>query len=286
MTLQGQTTRDGLQRAWKILGSALVEFSRHRIPSVAGAITFFFLLALFPALACVASIYGTFANRSTIVEELHEVSSFLPEGAATVLVADLERLAALPASKLNLGFFTALLLAIWSASGGVKALIEGLNVAYGVEETRGFFRLTFHALALTVIVVIAVTIAIQAAVILPEALERLPFDMWLNMLFRIFAWPLIFVVCTVLATLIYRYGPDRTSLKRRWLTWGGAVASAVWVLGTLLFTWYVRHFGTYNEIYGNLGAIVGFLTWIWLSLVMLLFGAEINSAIGRARMGK
>jgi membrane protein len=248
---------------------------------VGAAITFFFLLALFPALACIASIYGMFADRITIIQELRSFSGFLPGGAVDVLQTDFDRLAALPTSKLNLGFFFSLTLALWSASGGVKALIEGLNVAYDVKETRSFLGLTLHAIGLTAIIIASATVAIQAAVRVPAILERFPYDSWLVVPFQIFIWPLSILACAVLGSLIYRYGPDRARTKWRWLTWGGAVASAVWILGTLLFTWYVRNFGSYNAIYGNLGAIVGFLTWIWLSVVVLLLGAEINAAIER-----
>jgi membrane protein len=282
MTIQGRIIeRAQSARPWRILRRALAEFSQDRIPSVAAAITFFFLLALFPAIACVVSIYGVFADRGTIVHEIDIISGFLPEGAVSILRTDIDRLAAMPAAKFNLGFLTALALAIWSASGGIKALIEGLNIAYEAKETRSFLRLTFQALMLTLITVAFATALIELAVTVPPIVERLPFDDWLALFIRVFVWPGIFVAGVLLTSLIYRYGPNRTRTKWRWITWGGAIASAVWMAGTFLFTWYVREFGHYNEMYGHLGSIVGFLTWIWLSLVVLLLGAEINCEIER-----
>jgi membrane protein len=281
MTTQEQSAWSTISPVWRIIRRAFDDFSDDRIPSVAAAITFFFLLALFPAIACIASIYGMFADRSTIIQELRSFSGFLPGGAVDVLRTDLDRLAALPASRLNMGFFFSLTIALWSASGGVKALIEGLNVAYDVKETRSFLGLTLHAIGLTAIVIVSFTVAIEAAVRIPAILERFPYDSWLIVPFQIFVWPMSILVCAVLASLIYRYGPDRAGARWRWITWGGAIASVVWVLGTLLFTWYVRNFGSYNAIYGNLGAIVGFLTWIWLSVVVLLLGAEINAVMER-----
>lgn len=282
MTIQGRITGAAPSaRPWRILRRALDEFSRDRIPSVAAAITFFFLLALFPALACIVSIYGTFADRSTIVHELNTLSGFLPEGAVSILRTDVDRLAALPAAKFNLGFLTALALAIWSASGGIKALIEGLDVAYETKETRSFFRFTLNALMLTFLAVVFAAALIEFAVTVPPIVERLPFDNWLSLSIRIFIWPAVFVACALLTSLIYRYGPNRARTKWRWITWGGAIASAVWMAGTFLFSWYVSKFGHYNEMYGNLGSVVGFLTWIWLSLVVLLLGAEINCEIER-----
>jgi membrane protein len=282
MTIHGRIIEGTRQaRSFRILRRALAEFSKDRIPSVAAAITFFFLLALFPAIACVVSIYGVFAERSTIVHELDILSGFLPEGAVSVMRSDFDRLIAMPAAKFNLGFLTALTLAIWSASGGIKALIEGLDIAYETKETRSFLRFTLHALMLTFITIVFATAFIQFAVTVPPIVEQLPFDNWLALLIRIIVWPGIFVAFTVLASLIYRYGPNRARTKWRWFTWGGAIASAVWMAGTFLFTWYVTNFGHYDEMYGKLGAIVGFLTWIWLSLVVLLLGAEINCEIER-----
>jgi membrane protein len=282
MTIQCRIT-EGTQsaRPWRVLRRALGEFEQDRIPSVAAAITFFFLLALFPALACIVSIYGAFADRATIVHELTLISGFVPDGALNVLQTDLDRLAALPAIKFNLGFLVALVLAVWSASGGVKALIDGLNVAYETRDTRSFLMLSLDTFLLTFIAVISAALAIALAVALPAVLAHLPFDTWFVLSFRILIWPLSFAACVVLSSVIYRFGPNRTNTKWRWITWGGVFASAAWIGGTMLFAWYVRHFGHYNEVYGNLGAIVGFLTWIWLSLVVLLLGAEINCEIER-----
>lgn len=282
MTIHGRIVEGTRRaRAFQLVRRALTEFSKDRIPSVAAAITFFFLLALFPAIACVVSIYGVFAERSTIVHELDILSGFMPEGAVSVLRNDFDRLVAMPAAKFNLGFLTALVLAIWSASGGIKALIEGLDIAYETKETRSFFRFTLHALMLTLITIAFAAAFIQFAVTVPPIVERLPFDNWLALVIRIVVWPGIFLAFTVLASLIYRYGPNRARTKWRWFTWGGGIASAVWMAGTFLFTWYVSNFGHYDEMYGKLGAVVGFLTWIWLSLVVLLLGAEINCEIER-----
>src|SRR5215472_11044818 len=200
MTTQEQSAWSAISPVWRIIRRAFDDFSEDRIPSVAAAITFYFLLALFPALACIASIYGMFADRSTIIQELRSFSGFLPGGAVDVLQTDLDRLAALPTSRLNLGFFFSLALALWGASGGVKGLIEGLNVAYNVKETRSFLGLTLHAIGLTAIIIASFTIAIQAAVRIPAMLERFPYDSWLILPFQIFIWPLSVLACAMLAS--------------------------------------------------------------------------------------
>jgi membrane protein len=117
--------------------------------------------------------------------------------------------------------------------------------------------------------------------VLPAWTMQTDADPAIRILVQVLVWPLSFVTCTVLLAVIYRFGPDRTHPKWRWITWGSATASVLWLLGTLLFTWYAENLGSYNRVYGNLGALVGFLTWVWLSIVILLLGAEIDCELER-----
>jgi membrane protein len=251
------------------------EFSEDRIPSVAAGITFFFLLALFPAVASVVSLYGLFADRHSIVQIVQMASGFLPEGGVRVLRTDLYRLVSQEPEKLGWAFGFGSLIAVWSASGGIKALLDGLNVAFEKKETRGFLHLTLNALAFTVMAVVLGAVAVFAAVTVSLLLKAWPdSEIWYPVL-RIFVWPIGFCVCSVFVSFIYRFGPNRTGAPWRWITWGSAFTSAAWIMGTVTFSWYVANFGKYDRTYGDLGAIVGFLTWIWLSLVILLTGAEI-----------
>jgi len=270
-------------RVWQITWRALREFSDDRIPSVAAGITFFILLALVPGVACVVSIYGLFADRAAIADELQRLSGFLPGGATAVLQEQLSRLTAQPSQKLGIGLVAGLIVAIWSASGGVKALIEGLDVAYEVRETRNFLRLTIHALLFTSAAVVSVAGAIAVDNLVPLLLGRMRIGDSLDIMLGVLAWPAAFVVCAVLASIVYRYGPNRAGSEWHWITYGSATASALWMAGTALFTWYVRNFGHYDRIYGDLGSLVGFLTWIWFSTLILLLGAEINHEIERSR---
>ncbi len=261
----------------------LDEIAADRVPSVAAAITFFFLLALFPGIASVVSLYGLFSDRGSLNQLLHAASSFLPGGAVTVLGADLRRLALQGPEKLNLTFVTGLAIAIWSASGGIKSLAEGLNVAYEIKETRSFLNLTIHALLVTCAAVAFTAILIELAVFLPMAIARLPYHAVLVRGSAVLYWPAVFLACVLMLDIVYKIGPDRRRAPWQWMSWGSAIASLLWISGTLLFSWYVRNFGNYDHVYGDLGAIVGFLTWIWLSLMILLAGAELNREIERIR---
>jgi membrane protein len=268
----------------RVLGKArrvYAEFSEDRIPAVAAGITFFFLLALFPAIASVVSLYGLFADRASIFEGLKLVSGFLPEGAVRVLHNDIYRLIREKPADLGWAFLISFIIAIWSASGGIKALIDGLNIAFETRETRSFLRITADALLFTAILTVAAVLSIYVGVSSSKWLNGLQWANIARPLFDMLAWPAGFFLCSALISLIYRFGPDRPGARWTWISWGSAIAALVWILGTFLFSWFVGHFGRYDRTYGDLGAAVGFLTWVWLSLVILLTGAEIVCEVER-----
>jgi membrane protein len=261
------------------------EFFEDSIPTVAGGVTFFFLLALFPAIACVVTLYGLLADTAAIHHDLDLLSGFLPGGAVTVLRDELHRLSANKVTQITPAFFVSLAIALWSASGGFQALVEALNVAYEVKDSRGFLRQTINALLFTAAAILFAVVAVNLGLVLPAWATRTDAEPAVRILVQILVWPLSFLACTVLLAVIYRFGPHRKNPKWRWITWGSATASVLWLLGTLLFTWYAEHYGSYNRVYGNLGALVGFLTWVWLSIVVLLLGAEIDCELERQEAG-
>lgn len=269
------------KRFWTTAAGIYREFFEDSIPTVAGGVTFFFLLALFPAIACVVTLYGLMADAATIRRDLDLVSGFLPGGAVTVLGDELTRLTAQKMMQITPAFFASLGIALWSASGGFKALVDALNVAYEVKETRGFVRLTVNALLFTAAAILFAVVALNLGLVLPAWAMQTDAPPAVRILVQVLVWPFSFVACTVLLGLIYRFGPAREHPRWRWITWGSASASVLWLLGTLLFTWYAEHFGSYNRVYGNLGALVGFLTWVWLSILVLLLGAEIDCELER-----
>jgi len=268
------------QRVWALTKRVYSEFSQDRIPTVAGGITFFALLAIFPAIAATVSLYGIFAQPSAIARDVDLVSGFLPEGAISILRADLNRLTGQQPADLNVAFVISFVVALWSASGGFKALVEGLNVAFEVQESRSFVPQTILALISTIIGVLIASTVIELGLLMSR-LERS--NPTMRGLAAILAWPIIFATCSFVLATIYRFGPDKAHTRWRWLTWGSSIASLFWMLGTQLFTWYVQNFGSYNRVYGDLGAAVGFLTWVWLSLVIVLLGAEINCELEKTQ---
>jgi len=264
-----------------ILAATADEFMEDRIPSVAAGVTFFVLLALFPAIGAVAAVLGLFGDRAALTRELYGLTGLLPGGAMKVLVGEITRLTAMKPEKIGTAFAISLTIALWSASGGVKSLIEGLNIAFEVKEQRSFLRMLGTALIIAAIgVVFAIGLVQFIALFMPMAqlLGQTRNFLWLAPSLR---WLSFFILATLFNTLVYRYLPNRSPGARRWITIGSVMAAFLWVSGSASFAWYVESFGSYDRTYGALGAVVGFLTWIWLSLVVLLLGAELDNEVAR-----
>jgi membrane protein len=266
-------------KGWKdILWRVYKEFSDDRVLAVAAGVTFYGLLALFPAVAALVSLYGLFADAGTINEHIAAMSGFLPGGATEIIGEQVKRIASKPGGTLGFAFFSGLAISLWSANAGMKAMFDALNIVYEEEEKRSFFKLNLMSLTFTLCAIVAILIAIGAVVVLPIVLKFVglggPVVEWLVYIGR---WPALLLVILVGLAFLYRYGPSRDEPQWRWVSWGGAVASALWLATSMLFSWYVGSFGNYNETYGSRGAAIGFMTWIWRSTTIVLLGGEINA---------
>src|SRR5215208_4983541 len=238
-----------------------------------------FGLAIFPAIAAFVSLYGLVADATTINQHLALLSGVLPAGAIEIIGEQVKSLTSKAGSTLGFAFFFGLALSLWSANAGMKALFDALNVAYDEEEKRGFFALNLASLTFTLGAIAFVLLAVGGIVVIPIVLNFIglgPVVEWILWLAR---WPaLLLVIITGLAVL-YRYGPSRDKAEWRWITPGSIFAALVWIVASMLFSWYVSNFANYNETYGSLGAVIGFMTWMWLSTTIVLVGAEVNAEI-------
>jgi membrane protein len=285
--LIGQAPATPLQigpTGWRqIVVRAFKAFNTDQIPAVAAGVTFFALLALFPAIGAFVSLYGLFGNVGAAERQLSQLNGVLPAGAISVIGDQIARLVAISHGRLGLTFAVGLIVSIWSANAGVKALIAGLNVAYEKHEARGFIALNLLSLGFTFGAIVFAVCSATAMAAAPAVLTRLGLD-GLESLTGL-RWPILLVVTLALVSLLYRFAPRRGQVRWRWITPGGLAAALAWMAMSLAFSWYVGNFGHYNRTYGSLGAVVGFMTWIWLSVVVVLFGAELNSEIEKQRIG-
>ncbi len=262
---------------WAIAKRVAGEVSEHRLLTEAAAITFYALLALFPALAALVSIYGLFANPATIADQLTAASGVVPSGGMQIITDQVHSLTANGSKALGFGAVVGIAVSLWSANQGTKALFDALNVVYDEKEKRGFLLRTAVTLGFTLGGLLFVVIALVAVVAVPVALNFVGLGGIGTLLLRILRWPAVLVVLAALLAVLYRVGPSRERARWSWVIWGAAFAAVAWVLVSLAFSWYVGHFGSYNKTYGTLGAAVGFLTWIWISAAVVLVGAEVNA---------
>lgn len=272
------------QHGWTaILKSTLRSFNDKRIMSVAAGVTFYVLLAIFPALAAMVSIYGFFADPGRVWSQLSGMSDVLPGGMIQVLGEQMKRLATQDHSTLSIGFIVGLAVALWSASSGMKALFDSLNVVFGERERRGYVKLSGIALLFTLGSIVFLLIALGAVVVVPIVIGFVGLQSQSGMILAIARWPALFVVMALALAILYRFGPSRPEQPFRFISWGNLLAALLWVGGSLLFSWYVASFGSYNKTYGSLGAVIGFMTWIWLSTMIVLLGAGLDAAIAEDR---
>jgi membrane protein len=264
-------------RGWKDIGMRVFhDISENRLVSVAAGVTFYVLLAIFPAVAALVSIYGLVSDPATINEHLASLQGVLPQGALDIVGEQVKRITEKGDTTLGLTFFTGIALSLWSANGGMKAVFDALNVVYEEKEKRSFIWLNLRSLAFTAGALLFVVLALVAIVVLPIVFKFIGLSetAWYVSLLR---WPALLLAVLGGLALLYRYGPSRDAPRWRWVTWGSAIAGTLWLAASLGFSYYVSNFGSYNETYGSLGAVIGFMTWIWLSTTIVLVGAEINA---------
>ncbi|AMJ61065.1 hypothetical protein AXW83_12885 [Bosea sp. PAMC 26642] len=243
--------------------------------------TFYALLALFPALTAFVSLYGLVADLGTITDQLASIEGFLPAGATDFLREQIGRIAAGGDTKLSIALLISLTLAVWSANAGVKAIFDALNVAYGEDEKRGFIKLNLVSLAFTLGILFFLLGAIGAIAVIPVVLDYLYLGGAAEWLIAVGRWPVLIGILLLGLAVLYRYGPSRDKAQWAWVSPGALFAGVGWLVASMLFSWYVANFEDYNKTYGTVGAVIGLLTWMWLSATIVLVGAELNSEAER-----
>jgi membrane protein len=265
-------------RGWRdILWRVLHNLSEDRVLSTAGSVAFFALLAIFPAIATVVSLYGVFADGASMRGHLALLDGLVPDGVLLLIGDELGRVSAQRSDTLGLAFLVGLCIALWSANGGVAALFDALNVVYKEREKRSLLRFYGTTFLFTLGSIVFVLLALGLVVVLPVAFGLFGAATQAERLVAFVRWPAMLLAVMLALALVYRFGPSRRVARWRWVTWGSAVASLLWVGVSMLFSWYVASFDSYNRVYGSLGAGIGFVSWIWVSAVVVLLGGELNA---------
>ena len=263
---------------WRgVLGRVWTRIGEHNLSLLAAGIAFWGVLALFPAIAALVSLYGYLADPANIAATLETIRPFLPAEVHAAVEAQLAALTAARPAALGTASLLSLLFALWSARNGVSAMIQGLNVAYHEKDTRGVVASTAVTLLLTVLLIGLVMIALIALVVVPALINLLPIGPLAEWTARLARWPILAAAAVGGVALLYRYGPQRKNAKMRWISWGAVLAVALWLVASVLFSYYAANFANYNVTYGSLGAMVVLLTWFYISAFVVLAGAQLDA---------
>ena len=265
---------------WRDVGwRVYAEIQNDRLLAVAAGVVFYGLLALFPAITALVSSYALFAEAGTIGKHLAFASALMPAGPYGLVEEQVTRIAQGSNGGLSIAFMLGLLLAIWSANAGMKAMIDALNVIYGETEERSFIRLNLLSLAMTLGGLVFLLLAIATVIVLPLVFAWIGLQGVGERAIVMLRWPVIMIVIALGLATLYRFGPSRRAAQWRWLSVGAVAATLLWVAGSALFSWYLSNFADYNATYGSLGAGIGLMMWLWLTSIAILIGAEINAEI-------
>ncbi|WP_410216868.1 YihY/virulence factor BrkB family protein [Paracoccus sp. (in: a-proteobacteria)] len=286
-SMKHKRLRDLTRQDLMILGKSIIrQIGEDRVTSVSGGVTFFGLLSLFPAITAFVSLYGLWADPATIQAHLELMENLLPESSLEIIRGQVVSIASSSTSALSAAGIIALLVAFWSANGGMKALLSALNVAFFQRETRSFVRLNLVAMVFTLGGLALIASMLGVIAVVPAVLRILHIGWGGETLITVIRWPIMFGVLVVALAAVYRWGPAAPDVRWRWISPGAVFAAIALVITSMLFSWYAVNFGNYNETYGSLGAVVALMTWLWLNATIVLIGAEINSELDRHLGGK
>ena len=264
---------------WAVAKRVVAGFNDDRLMTEAAGVTFYTLLAIFPAVATLVSLYGLFADPTRVNDQLQSMQGVVPGGGIDIIAAQVKSLTANGRQALGFGVVIGLLTSLWSSNQGIKGLFDALNVVYHEKEKRSFIWRTIITLGFTLGAIVFILLAMGSVVVVPIILTFFGFGDWASTLIAGARWPMLMVILALFLAVIYRFGPSRTQARWQWVSWGSAFATVTWLAASFAFSYYVAHFGSYNKTYGSLGAAIGFITWIWISTMIVLVGGELNAEL-------
>jgi membrane protein len=269
-------------RGWfAILKRVKAEVKEDNVPLLAAGVAFYAMLAIFPAIIAVATVYGMVAEPNQVESQVGEFAKGLPSGADELLTEQLKNVTSAGRQSLSIGLAVSLLAVLWSVSGGVQGLVKSLNLVYDERETRGFVKLRGLSLLLSLGAIVVAVVALALITVFPGVVDDLGLGRAGELAASIGRWVVLALLVLTALAVVYRYAPDRANPRWRWVSWGAVVGLVLWLLGSLGFSWYVDNFGKYNQTYGALAAVIVLLLWLFLSAFAVLVGAEFDAETER-----
>lgn len=264
-------------KALRVVGGKIDDWN---LGLISAGVAFYGLLAIFPALAAVIAIWGLVADPMVVDQQAELLGEIMPGEAYRLIDTQIDALTRTTSTTLGWATFVSILAALWSTRAGVSALMRGLNAIYGTPNRKSW-RHYLAALALTGVLVLVALVALTAVVVTPIVLSFLPLGTWTELALRGTRWLVAISVLLAGLSIVYRYGPNRTCVRMRWLTPGAIAVVVLWAAASLGFSYYLSNFGNYNEVYGSIGAVIALLMWLYISAFLLLLGAGLNVELER-----
>lgn len=283
--LRGRAARNPVEIGWRGWCDILVRvFQRVGIDNlglITAGVTFYVFLALLPAMVAVATCYGMFFNASTLETHVSFLQGYLPDQALSWIATEIGRVTKLRQDGLGLAFFVSFAVSLWSMNNAVIALFGAMNIAYGEIEKRGTITLYLSAFAVTVSALILGLAMIAAIVVAPLLTGA---DGGLSYEGRRLTAPVLFAVVASASAAIYRLGPSRRPAKLRWIAVGAVTVAIGWLTASTLLSWYLSNIANYAVIYGSLGTVIALMFWFYISVYILLLGAELAAEVEHQTM--
>lgn len=263
---------------WDIVKRIFKQMNEDNLSLVAAGVAFYALLAIFPAIAAVVSIYAYFSSPTDISEHLSLFVTLLPDSSRELILSQVSSLAQSSNASLSISALGTLVLTIWSSSKGSQALITACNISYREYEKRSFFKALLVRFLFSMGAIIVAIFSLIIIGILPIVLNLVGLKEGIDLLIKLISWPLLALIFNFTLVLLYRYAPHRKPAKWRWITIGSSIATVLWILASIGFSFYVSRFSSYNETYGSLGGVVIMLMWLYISAYIVILGASTNAA--------
>lgn len=265
---------------WLDIGKRVFsEIKADHVQIVAAGVGFYFFLALFPTIVAAISVYTLVLEPSQIEEQISRLSTVLPDQAFGMLIEFLQPVLEQSKKEIGWGLTFSIAISLWSANKGTSALFEGVNIAYNEMDKRSFIKKNLLTLVFTLGAVVLGLISLLFIIFFPILIEKVGLPKQIENIIGWSRWVVLGIILILSLSMVYKIAPNRSNPRFAWVSPGAIFGTVFWLAGSLLFSWYVKNFGSYDDLYGSFAAVIILMLWLFLTAFIVLLGAEINSEL-------
>lgn len=263
---------------WVDIGKRVFqEIKTDHMQIISAGVAFYFFLAIFPTIVAAISIYGLILEPAQMENQISKLSVVLPDQAFGMIIDFLQPILERSRREIGWGLFISIMISIWSANKGTNALFQGVNIAYDETDSRGIIKKNLLSLIFTLGGLIIGLISLLIVIFFPLLISDLGLNPKIENMLQWLRWVILGLILIFNLSMVYKIAPCRTSPRFGWVSWGAIIGTLLWLGGSMLFSWYVANFGSYDDLYGSFAAVAILLLWLFLTAFIVLIGAEINS---------